>query len=305
MTKATIYMRAITVSLTITLAIFSYAQPPAGGPPEDYVAHLDLAYADRDEERNLLDIFVPSQAENPPIVVYIHGGAFRFGSKENPNDLDLFMKAGIAVASINYRFSGDAIWPAQLEDIKDAFSFIRENGDNYGYDATRVASYGGSAGAHLAAVAGIVLAEGENTALRATVALFPPVLFHKMDEDMATVGMEPRLGPTDAGNSPESLLIGAPVGENPDLAEAASPISYLNDLPADTPLPAFLIMHGSEDTNIARGQSGRLFSALLNRPTMESMEYHLLPNSGHGNGEFDSLETSLLILEFLRKHLGE
>jgi acetyl esterase/lipase len=255
-----------------------------------YTAFTDLAYADRDAERNLLDIYIPQNAENPPIVMVIHGGGFEFGDKTAPAELRYYMDAGLAVASMNYRLSDTAQWPAQLEDLEDAFAFLRSHGAEYGYDASRIASFGASAGGHLSAVSGIAMAASEETALVASVVWFPPTLFNEMDNDAAAIGMTPVTGSTGDAKSSESRLIGAAVGENPELAAAASPIALLDALPQDSQLPAFLIMHGAEDHNIAYANSARLAYALLNRPGIDTLEYQLLPDSGHGSGLFQSMD---------------
>ena len=278
--------------------------PGGGGPGPGYALHADLAYADRSATANLLDIYVPDGVENPPLVVNIHGGGFAMGDKSDPDALDMFIRAGIAVASINYRLSDEAIWPAQQQDVLDAFAFLRAHGDEFGYDETRMASYGASAGGHLSALAGIALAADPATALKASVVLFPPVLFSEMDADMAAVGMTPAMGQTGDARSAESRLIGAPVGENPDLAAAASPLSVLAALPPDAVLPAFLILHGAVDRNISRIQSGRLFMAILSRPGTQDLHYHLLPESGHGTGAFKRLDPMLDVVTFLRDRLG-
>lgn len=264
-----------------------------------YTAYTDLAYADRDAERNLLDIYIPQNAENPPIVMWIHGGGFEFGDKTAPAELRYYMDAGLAVASMNYRLSDTAQWPAQLEDLEDAFTYLRSHGAEYGYDASRIASFGASAGGHLSAVSGIAMAASEETALVASVVWFPPTLFNEMDNDAAAIGMTPVTGSTGDAKSSESRLIGAAVGENPELAAAASPIALLDALPQDTQLPAFLIMHGAEDHNIAYANSARLAYALLNRPGIETLEYQLLPDSGHGSGLFQSMDVITETVDWL------
>jgi acetyl esterase/lipase len=298
--------------LAVVLSLSGAAQAQEGPPPEGrngpgpgYVLHADLAYADRSADRNVMDIYVPEGVENPPIVVRIHGGGFIVGDKSNPDGLDMFIRAGIAVASINYRLSDQAVWPGQYDDLMDAFAFVRANGDALGYDETRVASFGASAGGHLSAMAGIALAADPATALEASVVWFPPILFSEMDADMAAVGLSAVTGSTDDATSAESKLIGGPVGENRALAVAASPLTVLAALPAKAVLPPFLIMHGAEDTNISRIQSGRLFMALLSRPGTEELDYRLLPGSGHGSGAFRRLDAIAEVVEFLREKLAE
>ena len=294
-------LRLIPAVLLLLLSSAAHAQE---APRPGHVLHADLAYADRSAERNLLDIHVPDGVEAPPIVVSIHGGGFMFGDKSDPDGLDMFLRAGIAVASINYRLSDEATWPGQEDDLMDAFAFVRANGAALGYDGTRVAVFGASAGGHLASVAAIRLAADPGTALKAAVVWFPPVLFSEMDADMAAVGMTAVTGPTDAAGSAESRLIGAPVGENRALAEAASPLAPLAALPAEAKVPPFLIMHGAEDANISRLQSGRLFMALLSRPGTEDLTYRLLPGSGHGSGAFKRLDAMAEVVAFLRAKLG-
>jgi acetyl esterase/lipase len=300
----------LTFAAALALSGAALAQdgpPPEGrnGPGPGYVLHADLAYADRSADRNVMDIYVPEGVENPPIVVRIHGGGFIVGDKSNPDGLDMFIRAGIAVASINYRLSDQAVWPGQYDDLMDAFAFVRANGDALGYDETRVASFGASAGGHLSAVAGIALAADPATALKASVVWFPPILFSEMDADMAAVGLTAVTGSTNDATSAESKLIGAAVGENRELAEAASPLTLLAALPPEAKLPPFLIMHGAEDTNISPIQSGRLFMALLSRPGTEELEYRLLPGSGHGSGAFRRLDAIAEVVGYLRMKLAE
>ncbi len=282
---------------------FAQQPGPAGGRnservvPDNAVAYLDLRYANV-SERNLLDIYLPEGVNNPPIVVYLHGGGFRAGDKANPAGLQELIDAGIAMASINYQLSGQAVWPAQLEDLQNAFAFVREKGADYGYDGNRVASFGGSAGGYLSAMAGIALSDSEETRLTASVVWFPPIDFSNMDADMELTGVERNSQPAAEAESAESLFIGATIGENPELAAQASPLAYLDRLSEETELPSFLIMHGAIDPVIARGQSGRLFSALLARRGAKTIEYVLAPDGVHARG-FSTPVTVGRMVDFL------
>lgn len=285
------------------------AQPGGRGArevvmPDNAAIHMDLAYAD-DSPRNVLDLYIPEAADTPPIVMFMHGGGFSRGDKASPRGLQELIDAGIAVASMNYRLSDTDIWPAQLHDIRNAFAFLRANGKRYGYDNERIASFGNSAGGHFSAIAAIVMAENPETKLAASVVWYPPVDFTTMDADIAATGVEPRSGRNAAPDSPESGLIGATVGENRELALAASPLTYLAALPAETQLPPMLIMHGAADPLIGRGQSGRLFYALLNHQGAQTLEYVLLPHGTHGGGDFEKPETIQRVIEFLQSHFGQ
>jgi acetyl esterase/lipase len=191
-----------------------------------------------------------------------------------------------------------------LEDLRAAFGFLREHAADYGYDGSRIASFGASAGGHLSAMAGIVLAEDPKTSLVASVAWFPPVDFTTMDADISMTGIERKSAPNSDSNSPESLLIGASVKERPDLAKAAGPLHHLDKLPAGARLPAFLIMHGAKDPLIGRGQSGRLFTALLARQEIRTLEYVLLPDGGHGWGDFQKPEAIHRVVDFLKANFS-
>jgi acetyl esterase/lipase len=267
--------------------------------------HLDLTYASC-SARNRLDLFLPEGVSQPPLVVYIHGGAFRMGDKAFVDPLDQAIKAavlgaGLALASINYRFSAEAIWPAQLQDLRDAFAFLRDKAGELGFDGARMASFGPSAGGYYSAMAGIALAEDAATRLRASVCWFPPVDFGTMDADMEATGTVRGTGRNDAPGSPESDLIGACVADNPDLARAASPLSYLDALPPGTALPPFLIMHGALDPLIAPAQAQRLHRALVARGGDSQLV--ILPEGTHGGGSFERPETMARVLAFLTQHL--
>ncbi len=260
---------------------------------------LDLAYADF-SERNRLDLFLPD-LENPPLLVMIHGGAWRKGDKRMGRlFLPLLQRAGFAVAMLNYRLTPEAIWPAQIEDLRAAFAFLRSAGDTYGYNSTRIASFGPSAGGHLSACCGIDFAEDPATRLAACVCWFPPIDFTLMDADMAASGVIPDRPPANSPDSAESELIGAPVGENPELAQTASPLTRLAELPPGTPLPPFLIMHGAQDQLIGAGQSERLAEALRAFNTAPAVELQILPGGTHGGGEFNHPRARFQVMNFLR-----
>ena len=268
----------------------------------------DIAYSDR-HEKNVLDIYLPRDVLRPPLMVLIHGGAFVGGDKagrggSGPTGSRALLRAGIAVASINYRLAPETTWPGQLDDLHDAFAFLRAGASKYRYDSTRMGTFGPSAGGHLAAMAAIGLALDPATRLKAAVLWYPPTDFANMDADMKAAGTPREAGSNAAAGSPESEFIGAPVGENAELAWLASPIAYLEELPPAVQLPSFLIMHGARDALIARGQSLRLFHALAARPNPPRVEYVLLPEGTHGGGEFRSERTRERVLDFLRFELA-
>jgi acetyl esterase/lipase len=259
----------------------------------------DIRYAEG-SARQVLDLYLPAVPAPAPLVVFIHGGAFCMGDKSDcPGERAALLAAGYAVASVSYRFSSEATWPAQLDDLKAAFAWLRAHAAAHGYDGQRMASFGPSAGGHLSASIGIALAADPATALDASVVWFPPVDFPAMDDDIGATGIARATGRNDAPDSPESRLIGATVADHPDLARAAGPIARLADLPAGARLPDMLLMHGARDPFIAAEQSRRLHRAVAAHGTASRLELDILPGGTHGGGEFEEPQTMQRVTDFL------
>ena len=127
------------------------ADPPE--VPEGITVHRDVAYVTDGHERQKLDLYVPDAGENLPLIIWIHGGAWRGGSKEHYAPME-YLKSGYAGVSINYRLSQHAIFPAQIEDVKAAVRWLRANAETYCLDPNRFAVWGSSAGGHLVAMLG-------------------------------------------------------------------------------------------------------------------------------------------------------
>jgi acetyl esterase/lipase len=263
----------------------------------------DLAY-DTVSPRQVLDIYRPEGAAGPlPVVIWVHGGAFRMGDKAGPQSLDALLAAGFAVASINYRLTGTDIWPAQLEDVTAAVAYVRANAGALGVDPERIALFGSSAGGFLVSTTGIALAADPATRVQAVVNWFGPVDFTTMDADIEVSGVARSTGRNDAADSPESVLIGMSVADNPDVARQVSPLHYLSLLGGDAVLPPFLIMHGDADGFVGPGQSERLSEALLMHPAAPEVRFELLPGGGHGSGAFQEAAASAKVVAFLTSAL--
>jgi len=256
-----------------------------------------------------LDIFLPSTGEGPfPVVIWIHGGAFMMGTKDNPQSKTALNNAGFAVVSINYRLSSEAKWPAQLDDLKACVKFLRTNAATYALDPNKFASFGASAGGHLASMMGAALASDPATRIQATVEWFGPLHFYYMDEDMLASdfilgGGTRATGANGESNSPESALLGVTVKNNLAACYAASPISYVDTMNVNTPFPQFLCMHGNKDPNIAPKQSVRLHNAIQSRFGTSKSQYVLLPAGTHGGGDFTLASTETTVVNFLTSQL--
>jgi acetyl esterase/lipase len=230
-----------------------------------------------------------------PVVVYIHGGAWRSGSKEGGLPLlkDLARK-GYFGASIEYRFSAEAKFPAQIEDCKCAIRFLREKATEYKLDPDRVGVWGSSAGGYLAALlgtsGGVKELEGSggwperSSRVQAVVDWFGPTDFLTMGKNEID---------HDAADSPESQLIGGPIQENKEKTAKSSPLTYVS---ADD--PPFLLMHGDQDNLVPPAQSERLQEALTKAGVKSVLK--LLPGQRHG---FKDVDARTPVLEFFELRL--
>ena len=238
----------------------------------------DVVYASIGERDLRLDVYWSKESTEPlPLVVWIHGGAWRNGDKENPRALALLSK-DYAVASVEYRLSQEAIFPAQIHDCKSAIRWLRSNATLFNFDPDRIGVWGGSAGGHLVALLGtsgdVADLEGElgvtttSSRVQAVCDWFGPTDLLRMNDIAGTIDHN-------AEDSPESQLIGAPIQENPGLVERVNPITYVT---ADD--PPFLIMHGSQDLTVLQNQSELLHTAFQKADVSSNLI--LIDDLGHG-----------------------
>lgn len=261
----------------------------------------DIEYVPGGGKSRSLDLYLPEQPGAPrPLVVWIHGGAWKSGTKDG-NPAARLLEAGFASASVEYRLSQEAVFPAQIEDCKAAIRFLRANAAKYGIDPARIGVWGASAGGHLVALLGTAgdakefergANAGVSSRVQAVCDWFGPANLLTMGVQS---GPESRLQ-HDAPNSPESQLVGGPVQELKDKARAASPLTYVS-----TDDPPFLIMHGDRDPVVPFAQSQELHDA-LQRAGVES-RLHVIQGGGHGGAGFNAPEVQAMIREFFTRHL--
>ncbi|MGL4238871.1 alpha/beta fold hydrolase [Tabrizicola sp.] len=259
----------------------------------------DVAYGDGPLQ--VLDITYPRGVDAAPVLVMIHGGAFRAGDKSDLAVWPELLDAGIAVVRVNYRLSSTDRWPAQSEDCLSAIVHLQREAPGLGLDPSRLVLLGQSAGAFLAVSTALSLVE-VGLKPRGVVSLYGPMDFSTMDEDMAALGRTPAMGATDAAASPESQLLGYPVGENRAMARALGPIGRLDQL--REPLPPILIRHGDADPMIADLQAKRLREAWLAADPQAEVDYKLVEGAGHGGEAFETGDVRADVLAFVTKALG-
>ncbi|HVG11969.1 MAG TPA: alpha/beta hydrolase [Flavisolibacter sp.] len=268
--------------------------------PEGTVLHANVPYNHDTLHKHLLDIYLPANAKGKvPLVIFIHGGGWMTNDKYA--DMNYMRKtvreivsSGFALASIDYRFSTDAVFPAQIQDCNRAVSFLYDRADKYGIDKNRFALMGFSAGGHLAALMGLsknnkvkgffMPGTGSSFNFKGVVDYYGPaelILFPGSNDP----------------KSPESLLIGAAPLARPDLAKAASPITYV-----DKGDPPFLIIHGEKDESVSTRQS-QLLSGWLSVAGVPN-ELLIVKDAPHFGTMFDSDEIRFKVLSFLKKLLN-
>ena len=261
----------------------------------------DLEYARAGEKSLLLDLYLPEKSRRPmPLIIWIHGGAWAGGNKADCPARRM-SERGYAVASINYRLSSEAIFPAQIEDCKAAVRWLRAHAGQYALDAEHFGAWGDSAGGHLAALLGTAgdvkeFDKGDNldfsSRVQAVCDYYGPTDLVQMAAHMLpNARME-----HDSPSSPESRLIGGAIQENKDKAARANPITYV------TPAAAgFLIVHGDQDPLVPLNQSQLLFEAL--KKAGVSVRLHIIEGAGHGPG-FGGPDVAELVNAFFDRHLN-
>lgn len=240
----------------------------------------DVVYRTIDGKNLTLDLYVQQtvkEGDKFPAVVWIHGGAWREGSKDRCPAIPL-VNQGFVVVSINYRLSQEAIFPAQIHDCKAAIRWLRANAGRYSIDPDRIGVWGASAGGHLAALlgtsGGVKELEGGpdnlgySSRVQAVCDYFGPTDFLRMND-------EPGAMDHNAPDSPESALVGGPIQKNPEKVALANPMTYAS---ADD--PPFLILHGDQDRTVLPSQSVLLHNAL--KRVGVNVRLGVVTGQGHG-----------------------
>jgi acetyl esterase/lipase len=223
-----------------------------------------------------LDLYAPI-GDPAPVILFVHGGGWRMGTRKvfvptlrdwRPSPFHRLVAAGFAVASIDYRLSAEAVFPAQLDDVKAAVRWLRLRAGELGVDATRIVAWGESAGGHLAALLG--LARDPSSAVAGVVDWYGAA-------DLTTLAAQAppnAIARSDAPDSRESQLIGAPLGEALELARRASPVTYVHP-----DAPPFHIAHGDADRFVPAAQSRQLAAEL--RGAGVPVEFEEVPGADH------------------------
>lgn len=267
--------------------LFLYGQAPT---------ETDIVYATVGDHSLTLDLYLPQHTDTPALIVWVHGGAWHSGSKANP-PLGL-LDAGFALASVGYRRSVEAVFPAQVFDIKAAIRYLRAHAEKYGYTAENIAIWGASAGGHLAALVGTTNnhaeLEGtlgdhrdESSSVQAIIDFFGPTNFLTILEQSTPHGLSVRAPAL-------ALLLGKPLDQAVDLAQLASPVFHVDE--SDPPL---FMLHGDQDIQVPINQSHELEGHYVEYGL--DVRFDVVHGAGHTNDPYFSPEYIDLIADFLSR----
>jgi len=281
--------------LTLALASFPILAAAADGPRDI----RDIVFARPGGQPLALDLHLPATGRSPALVVYLHGGAWHSGDKSQyPAFL---VERGFAVASLDFRSTNDAPFPANIHDVKAGIRFLRAKAKDYGYRAERIAIVGASSGGHLAALAGVTAGhrelegtEGEHhdqsSAVQAIVSYFGASNLTTILSQSTPAGLQVR-------RPALQKLFGGPAEEKTSLARLASPVFHV-----DARDPPLLLLHGDQDAQMPVNQmhelEGAYEAAGLKAETM------VLHGVGHDGGPFFQGAPVERVVSFLKRALG-
>ena len=262
----------------------------------------DIEFAKVDEMKLKLDLYLPGHiAETPsgplPLIIWVHGGAWRAGTRKNM-PLEALVRKGYAVASVDYRLTPVAPFPANVHDIKAAIRFLRAKAEDYGLDPQRFAIAGASAGGHLAALVGVTnghsYLEGKvgeygdiSSEVQAIISFYGAANLETILSQSTPHGLSVRVPAL-------QLLLGGQPDEKPDVARMASPVSHV-----DQKDPPLLLIHGDQDPQMPINQSHELQGA-YERLGLISI-FHVVHGGAHGGSEFYDSERLEIVDHFLQQ----
>lgn len=260
----------------------------------------DIPYASRDGITLDLQLILPKEMPTRlPLIVYVQGSGWaRQDTYTALPLLSLLACRGFAVASVKFRDTSLALFPAHLEDTKAAIRFLRANAGKYGYHPERIGIWGTSSGGQTAAMVGLtpgMFATGDYPGypddVQAVADFYGPSDLLHMDDFPGVIRHN-------SADSPESRLVGGPLAEKGDLAMAASPVHYVS---VDRATPPFLIVHGDCDSKVHFDQSARLYKALVAAGKTASL--YAVRQADHGDMGITGPAILDLVADFFQSHL--
>jgi acetyl esterase/lipase len=274
--------------------------------PEETVVYGNVSYANDTLKRHLLDVYVPAKAKaNTPLLVWIHGGAWNHNDKYADmgymkNTIRTLLGSGYALASIDYRYSTDAVFPAQIQDCNQALEYLYQHAEKYRLDKNRIMLMGFSAGGHLASLVG--LSNNSKHTKFYSDEKQPSFKIKGVIDFYGPSDLIALIGKGDSGlerqDHPVHQLLGASPVERPDVAREASPVTYV-----DRNDPPFLIIQGELDESVPAAQS-KLLSSWLQLHGVKN-ELVIVPKAPHFGEMFDAENIRQKVMAFVKTTMGE
>jgi acetyl esterase/lipase len=289
------FLAVLLVAAFISPALAQRPGAKAAALADKVDVETDIEYAKAGDISLKLDVYQPKAASDKPrpCLVWIHGGGWQNGDKMSGRGrLSSYVASGDFVGvSVGYRLTDKGSWPAQIHDCKAAIRWIRANSEKLGIDESKIGVWGSSAGGHLVSHLGtsgdVKEVEGDlgtTTGVSSRVACVV---------DFCGPSDFPNFQMTSGAQSPITKLLGALPKDKPDVAKAASPITYVTK---DD--PPFLIVHGTDDRTVPFNQAERLYDA--QKQAGLDTTFVKIEGGGHGIG---GPKVEARVRAFLEKHL--
>ena len=272
---------------------------------------LDVEYGNESKAQRI-DVYLPEEGEGPfPALVHIHGGGFAIGDKRDDH-MDAYLegiKRGMVVVSIEYRLSGEAIFPAAVLDVRQAIRFLKIHASEYKIDPAKIVAIGGSAGGNLAAILGMNIPNGEfmgeeielldaEPSVALTIDQFGPMNFKTMDAQAIENGVS--LVEHNEPFSPESKYLGvALLDADEKLIAAANPATYISEKMAH-----ILVQHGTVDRLVPYAQSIEFVEEIKKKVGESYVEFVALEGADHEDKMFFAKDNMDIVFDFIWKKIG-
>ena len=280
----------------------------AGGKTGAAQTIKNVNYAGTSSASQTLDLLLPANALLPlPLVVRVHGGGFSSGDKageETGTAASAILAKGYALASVNYRLSGQALFPAGVQDVKAAVRWLRAHAAEYGLDTDRFASWGESAGGYMAVMLGVTGDQatvfdddslgnpGVSSAVAAVVDWYGPVDLATMDSQQTAhppAGCPSSWLQHTPANSPEGTWLGGALN-TPAVSAKLSQANLISYIATAKTLPFFIIAQGNNDCQVPWGQSQELNDALAKVGNTANL--NIIPGYSHGDSRFETTQSA-------------
>jgi len=279
-------------------ALIGFSSESKAAEANRWEIQRDIEYAKVGKVALTLDLYLPRGKAREPLIVWVHGGAWRSGSKKSM-PLTKLVEEGYSVASVDYRLSTQARFPAQVHDIKAAIRYLRGHGERWKVATKKIVVAGDSAGGHLAALVGVsnrnAELEGEagnhrnqSSDVQGIISFYGAANLTTILKQSTPHGLEVRVPALD-------LLLGGQPDAVPALARLASPVFYVDH--GDPPL---LLLHGDQDPQMPINQSLELLGAY--QKAKAPVQFEVVHGAAHGGAMFYDVERTKILKGFLRRY---